>query len=59
MEEIEFQRAWTSKFHDSKSNEKGSEHVEEKGYVMLSIIIPQCIFFVSKVLGKIFATLNH
>lgn len=36
MEEIEFQRAWTSKFHDSNSNEKGSEHAEEKGYLLLS-----------------------
>lgn len=44
MEEIEFQRAWTSKFYDSKSNEKGSEHAEEKGYVMLSTIIPMHLF---------------
>jgi len=35
MEEIGFQRAWTSEFHDSSSNHEGSECAEEKGFVLI------------------------
>jgi len=39
VEETEFQRAWTSKFHDSCSNQKGSERAKEKGYVLISFLL--------------------
>ena len=39
MEETEFQRDWTSKFHDSNSNQKGSERAKEKGYVLISLLL--------------------